>query len=395
MYSRIIVIVLDSVGIGESPDAHLYGDVGVHTLAHICEHYPTLQLPNLQKLGLANIVKLPGIDEVASPTACFGKMMETSVGKDTMTGHWELMGLHVSHPFQTYPDGFPPALIQTFEQRTGRKVIGNKPASGTEILDELGEQHIRTGEWIVYTSADSVFQIAAHEQVIPLEELYRACEIARELTLHPDFAVGRVISRPFEGEVGSFRRTSNRHDYAVSPPERTVLDYLKDADKDVVSVGKINDIFSGQGITKAFHTVSNLDGIQQTIEQLKLDFEGLLFTNLVDFDSLYGHRRDPVGYGQALEQFDQWLPEILNQLRDQDLLIITADHGNDPTHKGTDHTREYVPILAYNKKIVVGQSIGIRSTFADVGATILENFGLSNFTNGTSIIAEIKKSIIQ
>ena len=389
MFNRIIVIVLDSVGIGEAPDAHLYGDVGTHTLAHICEEYSTIQLPNLCKLGLANIAKLPGINEVSSPTACYGKMIETSVGKDTMTGHWELMGLHVSYPFQTYPDGFPAALIQAFEQQTGRKVIGNKPASGTEILDELGEIQMQTGEWIVYTSADSVFQIAAHEQVIPLDELYRACEIARELTLQPEFAVGRVIARPYVGETGAFRRTSNRHDYAIVPPEPTVLDHLKEAKKEVVAVGKISDIFSGQGITKSIHTSSNLDGIQQTIEQLKSDFEGLLFTNLVDFDSLFGHRRDPVGYGKALEQFDQWLPEIINHLNDNDLLIITADHGNDPTHSGTDHTREYVPILAYNKKRRAGQSLGVRTTFADVGATILDNFGISNFTNGTSLLAEI------
>jgi phosphopentomutase len=389
MFNRIIVIVLDSVGIGEAPDAHLYGDVGTHTLAHICEEYSTIQLPNLRKLGLANIAKLPGINEVSSPTACYGKMIETSVGKDTMTGHWELMGLHVSYPFQTYPDGFPAALIQAFEQQTGRKVIGNKPASGTEILDELGERQMQTGEWIVYTSADSVFQIAAHEQVIPLDELYRACEIARELTLQPEFAVGRVIARPYVGETGAFRRTSNRHDYAIAPPEPTVLDHLKEAKKEVVAVGKISDIFSGQGITKSIHTSSNLDGIQQTIEQLKSDFEGLLFTNLVDFDSLFGHRRDPVGYGKALEQFDQWLPEIINHLNENDLLIITADHGNDPTHLGTDHTREYVPILAYNKKRRAGQSLGVRTTFADVGATILDNFGISNFTNGTSLLAEI------
>ncbi|MEY4480024.1 MAG: hypothetical protein RLZZ267_702 [Bacillota bacterium] len=389
MFNRIIVIVLDSVGIGEAPDAHLYGDVGTHTLAHICEEYSTIQLPNLCKLGLANIAKLPGINEVSSPTACYGKMIETSVGKDTMTGHWELMGLHVSYPFQTYPDGFPAALIQAFEQQTGRKVIGNKPASGTEILDELGEIQMQTGEWIVYTSADSVFQIAAHEQVIPLDELYRACEIARELTLQPEFAVGRVIARPYVGETGAFRRTSNRHDYAIAPPEPTVLDHLKEAKKEVVAVGKISDIFSGQGITKSIHTSSNLDGIQQTIEQLKSDFEGLLFTNLVDFDSLFGHRRDPVGYGKALEQFDQWLPEIINHLNENDLLIITADHGNDPTHLGTDHTREYVPILAYNKKRRAGQSLGVRTTFADVGATILDNFGISNFTNGTSLLAEI------
>lgn len=360
MFNRIIVIVLDSVGIGEAPDAHLYGDVGTHTLAHICEEHSTIQLPNLRKLGLANIAKLPGINEVSSPTACYGKMIETSVGKDTMTGHWELMGLHVSYPFQTYPDGFPAALIQAFEQQTGRKVIGNKPASGTEILDELGERQMQTGEWIVYTSADSVFQIAAHEQVIPLDELYRACEIARELTLQPEFAVGRVIARPYVGETGAFRRTSNRHDYAIAPPEPTVLDHLKEAKKEVVAVGKISDIFSGQGITKSIHTSSNLDGIQQTIEQLKSDFEGLLFTNLVDFDSLFGHRRDPVGYGKALEQFDQWLPEIINHLNENDLLIITADHGNDPTHLGTDHTREYVPILAYNKKRRAGQSLGVQ-----------------------------------
>jgi phosphopentomutase len=393
MFRRITVIVLDSVGIGEAPDAHSFGDSGAHTLGHICEQNPMLNIPNMKNLGLANIASLSGISEVATPTACYGKMMETSIGKDTMTGHWELMGLNVTLPFQTYPNGFPPALIEAFEQRTGRKVIGNKPASGTEILDELGEIQMQSGDWIVYTSADSVFQIAAHEKVIPLDELYRACEIARELTLQPAFGVGRVIARPYVGDVGHFRRTSNRHDYAIAPPERTVLDDLKEAGKDVIAVGKIHDIFCGEGITKSTHTVSNLDGIQQTIALLQTDFEGLLFTNLVDFDSLYGHRRDPIGYGQALEQFDQWLPEILKHIKEDDLLIITADHGNDPTHTGTDHTREFVPILAYNPKIDVGQPVGIRNTFADVGATILDNFGRTNFTHGTSLLNEIQNAI--
>ncbi len=388
-FERICLIVLDSVGIGELPDAARFGDTGAHTLGHIAERVAGFSLPNLQKLGLGNIEPLKGIPAAAEPTAYYGKMAEVSVGKDTMTGHWELMGLHVTIPFNVYPDGFPPKLIEQFEKETGRKVIGNKPASGTEILDELGEEQMKTGAWIVYTSADSVFQLAAHEEIIPLEELYRACEIARKLTLQNEFAVGRVIARPYLGKPGAFSRTSNRHDYAVKPPAATVMNHLKDAGLDVVAIGKINDIYSGEGVTKALHTKSNLDGIRKTVETLETGFKGLSFTNLVDFDSLYGHRRDPEGYGEALQEFDAHLPEIMAGIGRNDLLILTADHGNDPVHPGTDHTREYVPILLYCPAFSKGGNIGVRATFADLGATIADNFAVSRSGNGTSFLQQL------
>jgi phosphopentomutase len=389
-FKRIGVIVLDSVGIGELPDAERFGDAGSHTLGHIAETISTLSLPNLQRLGLGNIAALQRVEAVESPSAYYGKMAEVSVGKDTMTGHWEIMGLKVTVPFNVFPEGFPAELISRFEQETGRKVIGNKPASGTEILDELGEEQMKTGAWIVYTSADSVFQLAAHEEIIPLEELYRACEIARRLTLVEPYVVGRVIARPYIGQPGAFKRTPNRHDYAVKPPAPTVMNQLKEAGKDVIAVGKINDIFDGEGVTAAWPTKSNLDGIHKTIEQLKGSFEGLLFTNLVDFDSLYGHRRDPEGYAKALMEFDEWLPAIMGQIGEDDLLILTADHGNDPVHPGTDHTREYVPLLVYSPKLQANSSLGIRSTFADVGATVAENFGVAGTGNGVSFLAELK-----
>lgn len=389
-FKRIGVIVLDSVGIGESPDAERFGDAGSHTLGHIAETISTLSLPNLQRLGLGNIAALRRVEAVESPLAYYGKMAEVSVGKDTMTGHWEIMGLKVTVPFNVFPEGFPAELISRFEQETGRKVIGNKPASGTEILDELGEEQMKTGAWIVYTSADSVFQLAAHEEIIPLEELYRACEIARRLTLVEPYVVGRVIARPYIGRSGAFKRTPNRHDYAVKPPAPTVMNQLKEAGKDVIAVGKINDIFDGEGVTARWPTKSNLDGIHKTIERLKGRFEGLLFTNLVDFDSLYGHRRDPEGYAKALMEFDEWLPAIMEQIGEDDLLILTADHGNDPVHPGTDHTREYVPLLVYSPKSQANSSLGIRSTFADVGATVAENFGVAGTGNGVSFLAELK-----
>jgi phosphopentomutase len=307
-----------------------------------------------------------------------------------MTGHWELMGLNVDIPFQVYPEGFPQELIDEFEKATGRKVIGNKPASGTEILDELGEEQMKTGAWIVYTSADSVFQLAAHEDIIPLDELYKACHIARELTLRPEFAVGRVIARPYVGQPGAFKRTPNRHDYAVKPPAPTVLNKLKDAGLDVIAIGKINDIFSGEGITEATSTKSNADGIRRTIETMKRDFRGLAFTNLVDFDSLYGHRRDPEGYARALEEFDAALPELMETIGSDDLLILTADHGNDPVHPGTDHTREYVPILLYSPGLQKPGSIGIRMTYADAGATVADNFGIAWNGHGTSFLNDLK-----
>lgn len=388
-FNKITVIVLDSVGIGELPDAKKYGDEGSHTLGHILEKVPQTKLPNLQKLGLGNIAPLPNLDPAQSPMASFGKMAEVSTGKDTMTGHWELMGLKINTPFQTYPDGFPRDLIARFEAETGRKMIGNKPASGTEILDELGAEHMETGAWIGYTSADSVFQIAAHEEIIPLSELYRACEIARRLTLEPEHTVGRVIARPFVGTPGDFKRTPNRHDYAVKPPEPTVLNALKNAGKDVISVGKINDIFSGEGINASHPTKSNNHGIRETITLMGQDFSGLLFTNLVDFDSLYGHRRDPEGYARALEEFDAALPELLSKVGDQDLLVITADHGNDPIHAGTDHTREYVPLLVYNPALSQSVDLGIRATFSDLAATIADNFGINGSGHGKSFLKQL------
>ncbi|WP_195571090.1 phosphopentomutase [Paenibacillus sp. 1001270B_150601_E10] len=388
-FDKITVIVMDSVGIGELPDAEAFGDKGSHTLGHIIERVPTIKLSNLQQLGLANIAELGAVSAVDKPQGVYGKMAEISAGKDTMTGHWELMGLHITTPFNTFPNGFPDELIQRFEEATGRKVLANKPASGTEILVEYGEEQMKTGAWIVYTSADSVFQIAAHEDVIPLEELYRACEIARELTLEDPYAVGRVIARPYVGEPGNFTRTPNRHDYAVKPPEPTVLNALKDQGKDVISVGKINDIFSGEGILQSYPTKSNAHGIEVTLEQMTKPFEGLLFTNLVDFDSLYGHRRDPEGYAKALEEFDTSIPDFLGRTGPKDLLIITADHGNDPVHPGTDHTREYVPILLYSPSIEAGKTIGVRATYADLGATIADNFGAKLPKIGTSFLSEL------
>ncbi|QCT02499.1 phosphopentomutase [Paenibacillus algicola] len=389
-FRRICLIVLDSVGIGEAPDANKFGDEGAHTLRHILEHNPHLQLPNLQKLGLGNIEGLPQVSAATQPKAYFGKMQEASVGKDTMTGHWELMGLKVETPFNTYENGFPSALIAQFEQATGRKVLGNKPASGTEIIEEYGEEQMRTGSWIVYTSADSVFQIAAHEEVIPLEELYRACEIARTLTLQPEFSVGRVIARPYTGQPGQFKRTPNRHDYAVKPPEPTVMNALARQELDVIAVGKISDIFTNEGVTQSYPTKSNQHGVEETISQLTKDFHGLLFTNLVDFDSLYGHRRDPAGYGQALKEFDDALPDLLNQLKNDDLLILTADHGNDPVHAGTDHTRELVPLLAYSPGLMQTGDLGLRSTFSDVGATIADNFKAKMPEHGQSFLEQLK-----
>ncbi|WP_410768301.1 phosphopentomutase [Fontibacillus sp. BL9] len=389
-FNKITVIVLDSVGIGELPDADKFGDKGSHTLGHILEKVPNTSLPNMQKLGLGNIAELPHLNLAEAPAAYYGKMAEVSTGKDTMTGHWELMGLKIETPFQTYPNGFPRDLVARFEQETGRKMIGNKPASGTEILDELGEEHMKTGAWIVYTSADSVFQIAAHEEIIPLDELYRACEIARRLTLEPEHSVGRVIARPFVGQPGDFKRTPNRHDYAVTPPEPTVLNALKHADKDVISVGKINDIFSGEGITASYPTKSNRHGIDETIRLMGTQFHGLLFTNLVDFDSLYGHRRDPEGYARALEEFDASLPDLLAQVGERDLLVITADHGNDPIHAGTDHTREYVPLLVYGKGLSSPGNLGVRATYSDLAATIADNFGVHGTEHGKSFLKLLK-----
>ncbi|MFP3387902.1 phosphopentomutase [Brevibacillus sp. SIMBA_040] len=388
-FSRVFLIVLDSVGIGEQPDAPKFRDEGANTLGHIAERVEHFHLPNLAKLGLGNIAPLRNVPAASQPTAHYGKMQEISMGKDTTTGHWEIMGLHVSTPFNTYPDGFPAALISEFEERIGRKVLGNKVASGTDILDELGAEHMETGAIIVYTSADSVFQVAAHEEVVPLDELYRICEIARELTLRDEFAVTRVIARPFVGEPGQFVRTSNRHDYSVNPFAPTVMNELQNAGLTSIAIGKISDIYAEEGITKSIRTKDNMDGVDQLLGTMKESFTGLSFVNLVDFDAKYGHRRDPQGYGQALMEFDARIPEILAGLTENDLLVITADHGNDPVHHGSDHTREYVPLLAYHKGIAAGTDLGIRETFADLGATIADNFGVPAPAIGKSFLNRV------
>lgn len=389
-YKRVFLIVMDSVGIGEAPDAEKFGDKGSHTLGHIGERMNGLNMPNMGKLGLSNIEAIKGITPADKPLAYFTKMEEASNGKDTMTGHWEIMGLNIQTPFQVFPDGFPDELISELETRTGRKVIGNKPASGTEILVELGEEHMKTGALIVYTSADSVLQIAAHEEIIPIEELYDICKIARELTLDEKYMVGRVIARPFIGEPGDFKRTSNRHDYALKPFGRTVMNELKDAGLDVLAIGKISDIYDGEGVTESLRTVSNMDGMDKLLQTLDQDFTGLSFLNLVDFDALFGHRRDPEGYGKALEEYDARLPEVFEKLKEDDLLIITADHGNDPVHHGTDHTREFVPLLVYSKGMNEGKELPVRKTFADIGATVAENFNVKMPDHGTSFLNELK-----
>jgi len=389
-FKRIHLVVMDSVGIGEAPDAKSFGDEGSDTLGHIAERMGGLKMPNIEKMGLSNIRPIKGISPVDKPTAHFGKLQEASVGKDTMTGHWEIMGLNIDKPFKVYPDGFPQELIQALEEKTGRKVIGNKPASGTEILDELGEEHMKTGAIIVYTSADPVLQIAAHEEVVPLEELYKICEIARELTLSPEFLVGRIIARPFLGEPGNFKRTTNRHDYALKPFERTVMNELQDANYDVIAIGKIADIYNGEGVTESLRTKDNMDGMDKLNEVVRKPFHGISFLNLVDFDALYGHRRDPIGYGEALEAFDERLPEVLEALTNDDLLIITADHGNDPTFEGTDHTREFVPVLAYSPRFTEGTELPASETFADIGATIAENFQVPMPKFGRSFLSYLK-----
>ncbi|KAB2333749.1 phosphopentomutase [Bacillus mesophilum] len=389
-YKRIFLVVMDSVGIGEAPDAERFGDKGSDTLGHIAEKMDGLKMPNMGKLGLSNIREIQGIQKAEKPLAYYTKMQEASNGKDTMTGHWEIMGLNIQTPFKVFPDGFPPELIAELEDRTGRKVIGNKPASGTEILDELGEEHMKTGALIVYTSADSVLQIAAHEEIIPIEEQYNICEMARELTLDEKYMVGRVIARPFIGEPGAFKRTSNRHDYALKPFDRTVMNELKDGGYDVIAIGKISDIYDGEGVTESLRTVSNMDGMDKLVQTLDMDFTGLSFLNLVDFDALFGHRRDPIGYGEALEEYDARLDEVFAKLNEDDLLIVTADHGNDPVHYGTDHTREYVPLLVYSKGMTEGKELAIRETFADIGATIAENFNVKLPAFGKSFLQDLK-----
>ncbi|XJS11574.1 phosphopentomutase [Aerococcaceae bacterium WGS1372] len=386
-FKRIHLLVMDSVGIGEAPDAEDFGDLGAHTLGSIADTVG-LTLKNMTEMGLGNISPLKGIEASSSPTAYYTKLEEVSAGKDTMTGHWEIMGLRIDQPFRVFPEGFPDELIEKIEQFSGRKVVGNKPASGTEILDELGEHQMKTGDLIVYTSADSVLQIAAHEEIIPLDELYKICEYAREITLEDPYMLGRIIARPYLGEVGNFNRTSNRHDYALSPFGKTTLDYLKDANFDVISVGKIEDIFNGAGITEGHRTNDNMDGVDKLIQVMDKDFIGLSFTNLVDFDAKYGHRRNPEGYAKALEEFDNRIPELIDHMREDDLLIITADHGNDPTFSGTDHTREYVPILVYSKSIKEPKKLNA-SYFADIAATISDNFSVNKTDEGQSFLGQL------
>ena len=393
-YNRIFVIVMDSLGVGAMKDSKEFGDVGVNTLQHISESVDTFEIPNLQKLGLANLCTLRQVKPQERPMAYYTKLNERSKGKDTMTGHWEMMGLEVKKPFKTFSEsGFPPELIKELERRTGRKVIGNKSASGTEILEELAEEEIATGHMIVYTSADSVLQICGNEETFGLEELYRCCEIAREITMKDEWKVGRVIARPYVGKKkGEFKRTSNRHDYALKPFGKTALNALKDAGLDVISVGKMKDIFDGEGITQAFKSKSSVHGMEQTIEIAKETFHGLCFVNLVDFDALWGHRRDPQGYAREIEKFDVNLGVLLGLLKEDDLLIITADHGNDPTYTGTDHTREKVPFLAYSPSMKESGALEECDTFAVVGATVADNFGVAMPENtiGNSLLEKLK-----
>ena len=377
-YRRIFVIVMDSLGVGAMDDSPEFGDTGVNTLGHIAQSVETLHMPNLRKMGMANLTPLKCVEPAEKTPGYYGKLREKSRGKDTMTGHWEMMGLEVTKPFKTFTEtGFPPELIAELERRTGHKVIGNKSASGTEILEELGEEEIATGHMIVYTSADSVLQICGNEETFGLDELYRCCEIAREITMKDEWRVGRVIARPYVGKKkGEFKRTSNRHDYALKPFGPTALNALKDAGYDVISVGKIKDIFDGEGITEAYKSKSSVHGMEQTIGLAGKDFHGLCFVNLVDFDALWGHRRNPQGYAAEIERFDVKLGELLPLLREEDLLVITADHGNDPTYTGTDHTREKVPFLAYSPSMKSGGELPEADTFAVIGATVADNFGV-------------------
>lgn len=386
MFRRIILIVLDSVGVGEMPDAGDYGDAGSDTLGNLARARP-LALANLGRLGLGNIRPVEGLAAAADPAASFGKCALASPGKDTTTGHWEIAGIHLAKPFPLYPHGFPPEVMDEFERRIGRKALANRPASGTEIIAELGAEHVRTGSPIVYTSADSVFQVAAHEEVIPLWELYRICETAREI-LHGPHEVGRVIARPFTGEPGNFTRTANRHDYAVPPPRPMLLDALEERGVAAYSVGKIFDVFLGRGIREAWKTRNNADGMAKILEAMDAAGTGLIFANLLDFDQQYGHRNDVEGYAAALEEFDRWLPRCLEAMREDDLLLLTADHGCDPTTPSTDHSREYVPLLAYGAKVRRGVNLGTRATVSDVGQTVAGNFG-AHILNGTGFLPQI------
>lgn len=386
---RIILIILDGVGAGELPDAAEFGDVGSNSLAHTAEAVGGLNLPHMQKIGLGNITPLQGVPPRQDTSGAYGKMAERSKGKDTTIGHWELAGIYSPQPLPTYPEGFPPGLVAEFEARIGRQVLFNKPASGTVIINELGDEHVQSGRPILYTSADSVLQLAAHEQVIPIDELYRMCQIAREL-LTGEHAVGRVIARPFVGESGDYRRTERRRDWSLLPPRPTVLDKLAGAGRDVLAVGKIDDIFARRGITQSAHVVSNAESVDRLLEFMRAGFHGLLFANLIEFDMLYGHRNDPHGYARALEEFDRRLPDILAAMGEGDMLIVTSDHGNDPVTPSTDHSREYVPLLVAGQRVRPGVDLGIRSSFADVAATIADVFDLERPEIGTSFLPAVK-----
>ena len=392
-YKRIFVIVLDSLGIGELPDAGDFGDVGTDTFGHILDRMGSIEIPNLQKLGMLNLHAGGEMKGVEKPLGRYMSLGEMSRGKDTMTGHWEIMGIKTEKPFQTFTEtGFPPELIAELEKRCGKRVIGNKSYSGTKIIEELGEEEIETGAMIVYTSADSVLQICGNEETFDLQNLYRCCEIARELTLRDEWRVGRVIARPYVGKKkGEFKRTSNRHDYALKPSGPTALNALQDAGLDVIGVGKIHDIFCGEGITETHHSDSSVHGLEQTIEIADRDFRGLCFVNLVDFDALWGHRRDVRGYAEEIEKFDKNLGVLLEKLSEDDLVILTADHGNDPTYTGTDHTREYVPFVAYSKKMEHGGALENEDTFAVIGATVADNFGVKmpEGTIGRSVMEKL------
>lgn len=390
MINRVVLIVLDSVGVGELPDAKEYGDVGSNTVKNIYKSIKDFSLPNLEKLGLLNIDGFEDIKKSDNYIGTVAKCNEKSKGKDTTTGHWEISGLVLDKPFPTYPNGFPQDFIREFEKRVGRKTIGNYPASGTEIIKILGKEHVDTGSLIVYTSADSVFQIAAHEEIVPLEELYKICTIAREM-LQGEHGVGRVIARPFIGTLDNYTRTVNRKDFSLVPPKDTLLDYVKNNNMEVYAIGKIEDIFVNRGITKSNHTHNNEEGILATIEALKENFKGLIFTNLVDFDMVYGHRNNTQGYGDALKYFDDKLPEIIDNLKDDDVLIITADHGCDPTTESTDHSREYIPLIFYGNSIKENNNIGVLDTFSSIGKTILKMLNIENQIEGESVLGNILK----
>lgn len=386
--ARAIVIVLDGVGAGANPDAHAYGDDGASSLEHCAQAIGGLELPNLGSIGIGNITPILGTPPQADAQGSYGRMASAAAGKDSTTGHWEMMGVVLQKPLPTFPHGFPPDLVSAFEAAIGRKVIGNKVASGTEIIKELGEEHVRTGSPILYTSADSVFQVAAHQDVIPLQELYHICEIARDM-LNGEYAIGRVIARPFIGTPGAFRRTEHRRDFSLAPLGTTLLDLLKAAGKEVIGLGKIEDLFAGRGLTQRDHTETNADGMVATLRWLDQDFSGLLFVNLVEFDMLWGHRRDSQGYAQALRAVDSWFAQVQQVMKPEDALFFTADHGVDPTYRGTDHTRECVPLLAYGQPIRAGVNLGTRATFADLGQTLAEAFHIGPLAKGTSFLHKI------